>query len=121
MEIISGILLTFFIISAVLIIFLIVIQDDQGDSIGGLFTSGTSPFRSKSGNLLQRITAVVAFFFFISAFGYALLTKPRDPFDSMTISAEEGVFLKDTLNLESTSDTMESVSNTQEVEENSKP
>lgn len=113
MEIISSLLLTFFIISAILIILLIVIQDDQGDSIGGLFTSGSSPFRSKSGNLLQHITAVVAFFFFISAFGYALLTKPHDPFDRASISTEEGVFLKDTLETES-------ISTTPEVEESGK-
>lgn len=63
MAIISNVLLVLFIISAILMTLLVIFQDDQGDGIGGLFSSGSSPFRSRSGNLLQHMTTAVAIFF----------------------------------------------------------
>ncbi|NIZ40692.1 preprotein translocase subunit SecG [Entomospira entomophila] len=97
MGIISNLLLGLFVFSAILLILLVIIQDDQGDSIGGLFAGSSSPFRSRSGNILQHITSAVAIFFFVSALGYALLMKPRDPLGNLSLPSEEGVFLEQVL------------------------
>ncbi|NIZ46815.1 preprotein translocase subunit SecG [Entomospira nematocerorum] len=107
MGVISNLLLGLFVFSAILLILLVVIQDDQGDSIGGLFAGSSSPFRSRSGNILQHITSAVAIFFFVSALGYALLVKPRDPLGNLSIPAEEGLFLEQVLDSSEEDNTQE--------------
>ncbi|NIZ18713.1 preprotein translocase subunit SecG [Entomospira culicis] len=94
MAIISNVLLVLFIISAILMTLLVIFQDDQGDGIGGLFSSGSSPFRSRSGNLLQHMTTAVAIFFFVTALGYAFAMKPRDPLANLNIAPDEGTYLE---------------------------
>jgi preprotein translocase subunit SecG len=94
----SNLLLVLFIASALLLVILVLIQDDQGEGAGGLFSGSAAPFRSRSGNLLQHITTGVAIFFFVSAFGYALVVKPQDPLGNLGLGSEDGVFLDNILN-----------------------
>ena len=60
MGIIGIILLVLFFIAAVLIIFLVLIQDEQGEGMGGLFGGGSAtPFGATSGNILTKTTSVL--------------------------------------------------------------
>ena len=72
-----GILLTIiFAICAFLLSLIIMIQDEQGDSLGGLFGGGSSTaFGSRSGNILTRVTAILAVVFLTSAFFIGIINK----------------------------------------------
>ena len=55
MGLLGIILLIIFVICALLLIFMVLIQDDQGEGIGGLFGGGSSTaFGSSAGNVLTR-------------------------------------------------------------------
>lgn len=89
MALFANLMLIVFVICAVLLVLLVLVQDDQGEGMGGLFSSGsTQGFRTRSGNLLQNMTTGVAIFFFASAVGFALLTKPIDPLNNLDFSGE---------------------------------
>ena len=70
------VLTALFVISAILLAAMVLIQDDQGEGIGGMFGGGsTSAFGSRSGNVLTKATAVLAAVFLLSAAGVAWLNK----------------------------------------------
>lgn len=72
----SIILLVFFVIICALIVFLILLQNEEGDSLGGLFAGGSnSAFGSQSGNVLTKATYTIVTLFFITAFLLAFLNK----------------------------------------------
>jgi preprotein translocase subunit SecG len=76
MEILSVVLLVFFVITAVLLILLVLIQNEEGDSLGGIFAGGSgSAFGSRSGNVLTRATSVLGALFLIISLGLALLSR----------------------------------------------
>lgn len=57
-------LLVLFVIICAIIIFLVLLQNEEGDSLGGLFSGGSnSAFGSKSSNVLTRATYVVVALF----------------------------------------------------------
>ena len=67
-------LLVLFVIICAIIIFLVLLQNEEGDSLGGLFSGGSnSAFGSKSSNVLTRATYVVVALFFVTP----LLQKPH--------------------------------------------
>jgi preprotein translocase subunit SecG len=69
-------LLVVFIIVCLLRIFLVIIQDEDSDSIGGIFASGSqSAFGSRSSNVVVRITYVLGTLFFVTAFALAVVNK----------------------------------------------
>jgi len=69
-------LLVFLIVSAVLLILVVMIQDEQGEGIGGLFTGGSStPFGSRSGNILTKFTTTLAVIFLVCTFGLAWVSR----------------------------------------------
>lgn len=69
-------LLVLFVIICAIIIFLILLQNEEGDSLGGLFAGGSnSAFGSKSANVLAKATYVVVGLFFVTAFLLAFLNK----------------------------------------------
>ena len=76
MAILSTILLVFFVLVAVLLVLLVLIQTEEGDSLGGIFAgSSGSAFGSRSGNVLTRATTVLGSLFLIISLGLALLNR----------------------------------------------
>jgi preprotein translocase subunit SecG len=76
MGVISIVLIAMLVISAVLLILFVLIQDEQGEGIGGLFSGGSStPFGSRSGNVLTRFTAVLAAVFLFCALALAWVNR----------------------------------------------
>ncbi|QFP42240.1 preprotein translocase subunit SecG [Borrelia miyamotoi] len=66
MELFRFLTFVFFIITSFVIILLLLFQDEQSDSIGGVFGGGSfSIFGSKSSNIAVRITAFFITLFFI--------------------------------------------------------
>ncbi len=81
MEIIGIVLLVVFVIVCLLIVGLVLIQDEDGDSLGGLFAGGSnSAFGSRSASVLTKTTYVVVGLFFVTAFFLAFMN--RTPGDS---------------------------------------
>lgn len=69
-------LLVVFVIVCLLLIFLVIIQDEDSDSIGGIFAGGSqSAFGSRSSNVVIRITYVLGTLFFVTAFALAVVNK----------------------------------------------
>ncbi|MDR1863604.1 MAG: preprotein translocase subunit SecG [Treponema sp.] len=76
MSVLGIILLVFFIIAAILLILLVLAQNEEGDSLGGIFAGGSgSAFGSRSGNVLTRATTVLGALFLIISLGLALLNR----------------------------------------------
>lgn len=76
MAALNVILLILFVTTCLLIVFLVLLQNEEGDSIGGLFAGGSnSAFGSKSGNVLTKATYILVTIFFVSSFLLAVLNK----------------------------------------------
>jgi len=76
MGILSLMLLIFFVIAAILLILLVLFQNEEGDSLGGIFAGGSSTaFGSRSGNILTRATTVLGALFLIISLGLALMNR----------------------------------------------
>jgi len=76
MTILSTVLLVFFVMVAILLILLVLIQTEEGDSLGGIFAgSSGSAFGSRSGNVLTRATTILGSLFLIISLGLALLNR----------------------------------------------
>jgi preprotein translocase subunit SecG len=61
---------------AILLILLVLIQNEEGDSLGGIFAGGSSSaFGSRSGNVITRATTVLGALFLIISLGLALLNR----------------------------------------------
>jgi preprotein translocase subunit SecG len=76
MGVLSVVLLVFFVITAVILILLVLIQNEEGDGLGGIFGGGANTaFGSRSGNVLTRATSVLGALFLIISLGLALLSR----------------------------------------------
>ena len=76
MGILSVALLVFFVIVAILLILLVLIQDEEGDGLGGIFAGGSgSAFGSRSGNVLTRTTSILGALFLVISIGLALMHR----------------------------------------------
>lgn len=87
MGVIGVILLVFFIISALLLIGIVLIQDEQGEGLGGLFGGGgAAPVGSRKGNLLTRITSVLGAIFVLASLGLAWVNRSPDAEDATAVA-----------------------------------
>jgi preprotein translocase subunit SecG len=76
MGILSIVLLVIFVAVSLLLIFMVVIQNEAADGLGGIFAgSSSSAFGSRSSNVMQRFTYVLGALFFVCAFSLAILNK----------------------------------------------
>ncbi len=72
MAIVSATLLVIFVLSALLLMVVVLMQDEQGEGLGGLFGGGSStPFGSRSGNVLTKITSILGAVFILTSLGLA--------------------------------------------------
>lgn len=76
MTALSVFLLVLFIIVSILLILLVLVQNEEGDSLGGVFAGGSNTaFGSRSGNVLTRASSVLGALFFILSFSLAMLNR----------------------------------------------
>jgi len=76
MGVFGIILIVLFSIVCALLVFMVVIQDQEGDGLGGLFSgAGNSAFGSRSSSVIVRFTYVLGALFFLIAFGLAILSR----------------------------------------------
>ena len=82
MGLVSILILILFVVSAVILILVVLIQGDQGEGIGGMFGGGSSTaFGPRSGNVLTRFTSIVGAIFIFGAFGLAWLNRTPETAD----------------------------------------
>ena len=76
MGILGILLLVFFVIVAILLILLVLAQNEEGDSLGGIFAGGSgTAFGSRSGNVLTRATTILGTLFLVISLGLALMNR----------------------------------------------
>jgi preprotein translocase subunit SecG len=76
MGILSVILMVCFVVIVALLVLLVLIQNEEGDGLGGIFAGGSSTaFGSRSGNVLTRTTSILGTLFLIVSLGLALLSR----------------------------------------------
>jgi preprotein translocase subunit SecG len=76
MEILTTLLYILFAFVSLILVLVVLIQDEGGEGMGGMFGGGsTTPFGSRSGNVLTRFTSIVAGIFLIICIGIGLLSK----------------------------------------------
>jgi preprotein translocase subunit SecG len=74
MGILTGALLIVFGISAVLLVVLILLQDEQSEGLGGIFGGGASnQVGNRKGNILTKTTTFLGAIFIVVAFAVAWL------------------------------------------------
>ena len=80
MGLIGVILLVIFVLVCIFLIALVLLQNSDGDGLGGLFGGGSnSAFGSRSASVLTKVTYVTVFLFFLVAFFLALVNRsPSD-------------------------------------------
>ena len=79
MALVSILILVVFVVSALLLMAVVLIQDDQGGGIGAMFGGGSStPFGARTGNVLTRLTTVLAVIFLVAAFVMAWMNRTPD-------------------------------------------
>ena len=76
MGVFGIILIVLFSIVCALLIFMVVIQDQEGEGLGGLFSgAGNAAFGSRSSSVVVRFTYILGGMFFVIAFGLAILSR----------------------------------------------
>ena len=76
MGVIGIILLVAFVIVCVLLVTIVLLQNEEGNGLGGLLGGPSSTtFGSQSGNVLTKTTYVLVTLFFLTSFGLAIINK----------------------------------------------
>ena len=80
MAVISVILVVLFVILSIFLVGLVLLQNGEGEGLGGLFAGGSnSAFGSRSASVLAKVTYVCVGLFFVVAFFLALVNRtPSD-------------------------------------------
>jgi preprotein translocase subunit SecG len=80
--IIEIVFIVIFVICAFLLMGLVLLQDEQGEGLGGIFGGGSStPFGSRSGNVLTRLTAILGAIFLLTSFGLSWMKSSNEAGD----------------------------------------
>jgi len=76
MSVLGIVLLVLFIVVSLLLTFMVIIQDSDSDSLGGIFAGGSgSAFGSRSSNVVVRFTYILGALFFVTSFALAIVNK----------------------------------------------
>lgn len=76
MSFLGVVLVVVFVVTAILLIGVVLIQDEQGEGLGGIFGGGSAtPFGSRSGNVLTRFTSILGAIFLFCSFGIAWVNR----------------------------------------------
>ena len=79
MGVLGIILLVAFIIVCLLLVAIVLLQNEDGDGLGGLLGGASNvAFGSRAGNVLTRTTYVLVTLFFALSVGLALLNKAKN-------------------------------------------
>jgi preprotein translocase subunit SecG len=80
--IIEIIFIVVFVICALLLMGLVLLQDEQGEGLGGIFGGGSStPFGSRSGNVLTRLTSILGAVFLLTSLGLSWIKSSNEAGD----------------------------------------
>lgn len=89
MGVFGIVLLVLFSIVCALLIFMVVIQDQEGEGLGGLFSgAGNAAFGSRSSSVIVRFTYVLGALFFVIAFTLAVM-QPKSSNDKGVLQAAQ--------------------------------
>jgi preprotein translocase subunit SecG len=89
MEVLSTILYVIFAFTSVVLVLIVLIQDEGGEGFGGIFGGGsTTPFGSRSGNVLTKFTSILAALFILICVVLGLINKSSEIEGSLDIEAE---------------------------------
>lgn len=76
MGVLGILLLVIFVIASLLLIAIVLIQDEQGEGLGGIFGGGSAaPVGNRTGNILTKTTTILGAIFFLTSFGLAWLNR----------------------------------------------
>jgi preprotein translocase subunit SecG len=76
MGVLGIVLLVVFVIVSLFMILFVLVQDEHGEGIGGVFGGGSgTAFGSRSGNFLTKTTAVLGALFLLGSLGLAVLNR----------------------------------------------
>ena len=76
MGVVGVILLVAFVIVCILLVGIVLIQNEEGDGLGGMFGGAAAQaFGAKSGNILTKTTYVLVTLFFVACLALALLNR----------------------------------------------
>ncbi len=88
MGVLNVILMVLFIIVSILLVFMVAIQDEQSDGLGGVFGSAAqSSFGSYTSRVVTKVTAILGAAFLILALTIALVNKA--PSESKLLNSVE--------------------------------
>ena len=91
MSVLGILLLVIFSIASLLLIVIVLMQDEQGEGLGGLFGGGSStPFGSRSGNVLTKLTSILAGVFIVGSFALAWVNKTPETGDVLGAARRGG-------------------------------
>ncbi len=90
MGILTVLLLIIFVIACFLLITMVLLQDEQGEGLGGLFGGGSAtPFGSRSGNVLTKFTSILAVVFIVVSLGLAWVNRTPEKGDVLGAAYRE--------------------------------
>ena len=77
-----------FAITSVVLVLIVLIQDEGGEGFGGIFGGGsTTPFGSRSGNVLTKFTSILAALFILICVVLGLINKSAEIEGSINLEA----------------------------------
>ena len=86
MGVLSLLLTILFGIVSVLLILIVLIQDEDGTSLGGVFAgSSNTAFGARSANVIQKFTYTLGALFFVLAIGLAFVNRTVDSAPSIKV------------------------------------
>ena len=90
MGFLGVVLVVVFIATSILLVGVVLLQDEQGEGLGGIFGGGSStPFGSRSGNVLTRFTTILGAIFLFCAFGIAWVNRTTQSGDVLAAAKKQ--------------------------------